>query len=245
MAYGVVYKILNTINGHFYIGITTKDIKYRLRMHFNEARSGTTYPLHRAIRKYGEEHFFIKSLYSCSTKEELKSTEKDYISVLKPYYNATKGGDGVFGYKFPREIVERIANSKRGKPGYWRGKNRSAETIEKIRKATLGRVGYWTGKKRDLATIEKIRKSKVGKPNPWMGTQLQHEKALKKLLAAAERRKKKCMCLSDGRHFNSAKEASLYYNISSSDISRVALGKRASAGSRKFPGGLKFKYMET
>lgn len=90
----IIYKITNKINGHFYIGKTSKSKEERIRRHFYNASYGSETHLYRAIRKYGEQNFFIEELENSIDKSNINEKEIYYISKLNPKYNMTSGGDG-------------------------------------------------------------------------------------------------------------------------------------------------------
>lgn len=97
-----VYKIINTVNGKSYIGIT-KNIESRFAFHrtrYNK-RTKKEYlekPLYKAFRKYGIENFKFLVLYEGLTLEDAKKKEVELIKKFKTLthengYNITKGGD--------------------------------------------------------------------------------------------------------------------------------------------------------
>lgn len=88
--YGRIYIIRNTINSKVYIGQTKVSLKLRFQNHLSAARNGKDYVIGKAIRKYGEENFYIELLKEC-TIEELNERERYWIS----YFNST---DNKFGY---------------------------------------------------------------------------------------------------------------------------------------------------
>ena len=88
--YGRIYIIRNTINNKVYIGQTKVSLKLRFQNHLSAARNGKDYVIGKAIRKYGEENFYIELLEEC-TIEELNERERYWIS----YFNAT---NNKFGY---------------------------------------------------------------------------------------------------------------------------------------------------
>lgn len=92
-----IYKIVNDINQHIYIGKTYRKIeerwkehcKDRYRLEFQER------PLYRAMNKYGIEHFHIELIEEVFT--DVEDREIYWISYYNSYkngYNATPGGDG-------------------------------------------------------------------------------------------------------------------------------------------------------
>lgn len=93
------YKITNLINGKIYIGQTKKTLEQRLRTHWYSANKGSTYTLHKAIRKYGIENFKIELLFEFTTRLECDIKEIELIaennSINKKIgYNSAKGGSG-------------------------------------------------------------------------------------------------------------------------------------------------------
>lgn len=88
--YGRIYIIRNTVNNKVYIGQTKVSLKLRFQNHLSAARNGKDYVIGKAIRKYGEENFYIELLEEC-TIEELNDREKYWIS----YFNST---DNKLGY---------------------------------------------------------------------------------------------------------------------------------------------------
>ena len=88
--YGRIYIIRNTINSKVYIGQTKVSLKLRFQNHLSAARNGKDYVIGKAIRKYGEENFYIELLEEC-TIEELNERERYWIS----YFNST---NNKFGY---------------------------------------------------------------------------------------------------------------------------------------------------
>ena len=98
MAVGTIYLIINKINGHKYVGQTTKGMNKRWAQHIQEANRMSPYPLHKAMRKHGNHNFMIKELEECDTKL-LNEREIHYIEKFNTFnsnegYNATSGGEG-------------------------------------------------------------------------------------------------------------------------------------------------------
>lgn len=93
--YGVIYKITNTTNGHFYIGQTKMQLASRWSKHKQDARAGKGWVLAAAIRKYGADAFTHEVLDSCVDRDALNLAEIRYIETLKPQYNSCAGGGGL------------------------------------------------------------------------------------------------------------------------------------------------------
>ena len=97
--FGRIYIIRNTINDKVYVGQTTKSVRLRFLNHLSAARRGKDYVIGKAIRKYGEENFYVETLEEC-LKSELNEREIYYIKFYnstnpKFGYNMSKGGNKV------------------------------------------------------------------------------------------------------------------------------------------------------
>jgi group I intron endonuclease len=139
---GIIYLITNVINGHRYIGQTVKTRDRRWSLHKAQARTKCTYPLYRAMRKYGFDNFKIETLATVSIeglknqKSLLNDLEKLLIKTFqtrtkyKHGYNASPGGDGPGS----------------GEEHPWHGKKHSEETKKKQSKTKLGPLNPMYGK---------------------------------------------------------------------------------------------------
>lgn len=128
-----IYIIKNKINNKVYIGLTIQGARTRYLHHLYEARSGSPFPIHRAIRKHGEENFDMEVLISVDAQEELKILEKAYIQEHRANnrqfgYNMTEGGDGTFGRLHSEETKELIRQKAKGR-------KMSEETKQRMREA--------------------------------------------------------------------------------------------------------------
>ena len=103
-----IYIILNKLNGHFYVGKSSNPT-YRFIKHKTVANnigkntSHKAFPIHYAIKKYGEENFEIHVIDEMGTNQDILLLEKHWISYFKPtytLYNATNGGD-----EMPRNCI--------------------------------------------------------------------------------------------------------------------------------------------
>lgn len=110
-------------SGKCYIGITCQDLEIRWGYH------GCKYTVLKkdgklkhpyfanAILKYGWDNFKHEILHTNLTKEEACAKEKEYIKHYKAggkSYNLTDGGEGIWGYKFTKEQIEKISEKCRG-----------------------------------------------------------------------------------------------------------------------------------
>jgi len=95
----LVYMAINIVNGKLYIGMTSKTVHKRAIEHRCEARRGSKYLLHKAMRKYGEENIKFIVLERCESYAAASKKEIEFIKGMKPEYNLTAGGEGQLGRK--------------------------------------------------------------------------------------------------------------------------------------------------
>ena len=121
-----VYQIINTINGHFYIGSTVRNFKERFKEHcrYYERYTQGSHPkwhviLWSAYDKYNIKNFKVNILEFLETKseEEILAREEFYINLLNPQYNIsrtpTSGGSPNLGRKFSEEWKQHIAEKSK------------------------------------------------------------------------------------------------------------------------------------
>jgi group I intron endonuclease len=232
----VVYVATNLVDGGEYVGVASHGVAKRRREHFCASRKGSMLYFHRAIQKHGQNNFRFVVLekhddYSVALKREM-----EIISERKPKYNLTLGGEGALGFKMPAEIVKRLAESRRGTVGYWRGKKRPEAATWLLRN---GPTRYWKGKKRSAETNEKISKTKTGvprKPPPEHALEVFRNN----MRRAAVARRRKVICLDDGLTFDSSVEAAKHYGFKSSSVNQVCDPRRP----QKSLFGKSFKYLD-
>lgn len=124
--YGIVYKIMNDVNGKVYVGQTIYSPEWRFDRHVSDAFGPRKLDTHfaRAIRKYGAEHFSITVLEECESKDKLTEAEYRWIvelDAVKSGYNETsakfKCGGNTYQSKTKRElrrISSKISKSNSG-----------------------------------------------------------------------------------------------------------------------------------
>jgi len=83
MAY--IYKIINKVNGKFYIG-STKDIDKRWYQHYFTLKNNCHYNTHlqNAWNKYGEDNFEFEVLEECEDAKQFE-IEQQYLDKYKPF----------------------------------------------------------------------------------------------------------------------------------------------------------------
>ena len=109
--YGVIYMIVNLLNGMRYVGQTRQPLKKRMYQH----AKANSY-IGNAIRHYGWKNFTVEVIEECETLEQLNERERfwiDYFDCKTPNgYNCTAGGDGLSSPS-AETIAKMKASSKR------------------------------------------------------------------------------------------------------------------------------------
>lgn len=131
-----IYKIVNKINGKFYIGSST-DIKRRYSRHLSDLKKNKhdNQHLQLAWNKYGPEVFLFEIYKVCEPQFLLEEEQKELnIWVGKnECYNMRKDAKCPIapGSKRPRWIVEKYSNSQRGK-SRWSEEQRKQMSIDRL-----------------------------------------------------------------------------------------------------------------
>lgn len=143
-----IYQITNTVNGKSYIGFTSKEIQERWSWHkYRSKQENHISILYQAIRKYGCDSFQIQVLEEgWDPQIGLKIREPYWISVLKPEYNMTSGGDGILGYTFSEESNLNKSIRQRG------SKHKHPRTSEQNFSNYLRNIGNCKGEPQPKAT---------------------------------------------------------------------------------------------
>lgn len=88
----IVYSIINTVTGDFYIGVTQgsrqKDLRVRIQKHFRRALTeNKDWIMCKSIRKYGPEQFHSQILEVVRGKNEAHKLEREMIEQYSPSLN--------------------------------------------------------------------------------------------------------------------------------------------------------------
>jgi|694.fasta_scaffold04367_20 group I intron endonuclease len=162
-----IYLITNFENKKQYIGITKFSITERFYQHTKRG-----FLLTEAIKKYGEDKFFIELIEEVDSAGRAYELEQYYIKEYNtkvPYgYNLTDGGDGIFGWEvteeYRQECSERVKQLHKEKKVGMYGKNHSDETKRKMSVASKGKSKPWLiGRKLSPESIEKLRQINLGR----------------------------------------------------------------------------------
>lgn len=206
----VVYKAVNLVNGHSYIGFTTQGLARREWQHRKDARCKKGgFRFHAAMRKYGQENFVFDLMADFAGDDELaKLYEREAIAKYKPEYNLSYGGDGGrlseetrakisaahmgrvgthLGKKFSEEHKKRIGDAQRGKPKpSLLGRRKSDEARKKTSASLMGHPGWNKGGTVSEETRQKISVANKGQV-PWI-LGMSHTDESKAKMSAARKR---------------------------------------------------------
>jgi hypothetical protein len=162
-----IYLITNLDNNKKYVGLTKFSITERFYQHVKRG-----FLLTEAIKKYGEDKFFIELIEEVDSAGRAYELEQYYIKEYNtkvPYgYNLTDGGDGIFGWEvteeYRQECSERVKQLHKEKKVGMYGKNHSDETKRKMSVASKGKSKPWLiGRKLSPESIEKLRQINLGR----------------------------------------------------------------------------------
>ena len=118
---GEIYIIKNDINNKVYIGQTTQGSKTRFKQHLKLLKTNSKQLIHKAIKKYGKEHFYFEVLEKDISVENLDEREEYWIKYFDSVnfgYNLCWGGKQsrkISKFKdmlmeFKEEIIDRYIN---------------------------------------------------------------------------------------------------------------------------------------
>src|SRR4030095_5213412 len=125
-----IYKILNLVNGKFYIG-SAVNVRIRWNHHLLQLRRGDHHSRHlqKAFYKYGESNFVLQIIECIPLRADLIPREQFWLDILKVYdaevgYNIHSNARSAFGVKRSVETRGKIRQAKLGKPSWNKGKRR-------------------------------------------------------------------------------------------------------------------------
>lgn len=113
-----VYRIRNKRNGKFYVG-SSIEIEKRLERHRRELEQGIHHCIYlqRAWNKYGADSFIFEIIHECSSEEEARSIEQQYLDKeTDNLYNISRkaaGGDLISYHPNKQNIIQKMAQSIR------------------------------------------------------------------------------------------------------------------------------------
>lgn len=159
MAYGYIYKIVNTINGTAYVGQTTSSISHRFRQHKHASMTHKTY-LYNAMRKYGVDNFKIEKIDTANSLEELNDKEIYWIKKLNTKipngYNILDGGDGIKGFHHSKETKMILKQKSTGNTNALGKHNISVVGKQNMLLAHKGKISPFKNKSHSIEAKQKL-----------------------------------------------------------------------------------------
>lgn len=224
--YGIIYRIVNKLNGNLYVGQTIKTLEERWYSHKKDAKR-KDYPLYRSIRKYGLRNFYIEQLDIANDQEELNTKEiyyTEYLNTMAPNGYNLKAGNGR-GY-LSDETKKKMSKpkSKRGKDHHCFGKKYSEETKKKMSDAAMGNKNHRFGVTPSKETRDKLSKSNQGNGNPLFGEK--HTTESKKKISISKTKKwVKILCHQNNVIYHSLNNAARALSVHPHSITQNLTGK--------------------
>ena len=232
-SYGFIYITTNCINGKMYIGQKRFSSGWKSYL-------GSGKIIKDAIKKYGRENFYKEIIDFADSIDELNKLEIHYIKLYDAinksnFYNIASGGKSGNNFvgkseKEMEEIGDKIRKRCSGQDNPNFGKKYSEKTKKKMKEAKLGK---YLGKDNPNYGNHKLE----GKNNPMFGKNHSDEAKNK----MSENRIGKCIgsdnvmarsviCITTGMVFDTAKEASDYYDANNVCICLCCRKKISFAG---------------
>lgn len=156
----IIYKIINKINGKFYIGKHSTN-------NLDDGYLGSGILIKKAIIKYGASNFLKEILFVYDNEEDALNKERELVTekIVKDIncYNLTLGGRGSFYHCQSDEIIAKRAKSKSGRKLTEEHKLKISKSIKKLKL------------KHSDEFKDKLRKRMAGENNPMYGKEVPQE----------------------------------------------------------------------
>lgn len=159
----LVYLVTNSVNGKVYVGITEQSLKTRWSRHLSDARNGSGFLLHRAIRKYGASAFTVDILARLDSREDAFWVETIAITAFNSLapngYNLTTGGDGPNALSEQSRLLRAEITRQRWQDTAWRksfsAKMKEVWANEEYRQTTVRKMSLsWNEDRKQQLTNE-------------------------------------------------------------------------------------------
>ncbi len=138
-----IYRIVNTITGHSYIG-STNDFKTRKNRHFYllSKNKHFNYKLQQAYNTYGKNALRFETIVICS-QELLFKKEQIFLDLLEPEYNISKNAEVPTsrGGRLPEVHKDKIRQSVKGYRHSQEAKEKMSEAKAKIHSGLVSPEG--------------------------------------------------------------------------------------------------------
>lgn len=240
-----VYLTTNLINNKKYVG--------QHKGTLTDSYLGSGVVLTKAIQKYGKENFNKTVLEICN-KGTIDEREKYWIAYYNAvqnddYYNQAEGGQGdgwkacqVYLQQHP-DIAKQLYKENGIRIQQWTNNHPDIKQ-QNIQKMLDGSKKYYTDNPEKRAEV--VQKMNKGKEKWQQEHPNEHQAQIDKWRAAGSKaNSKKIICLNTQEVFSSISEGARHYNTYESNISKVLLGERQSAGKHPITGEkLKWAYVD-
>jgi group I intron endonuclease len=168
-----IYKIVNTLNGKVYVGMTKKLNNKRFKQHICLSKGKSPQLLiQKKIKELGTKHFCFDIIFQTKNGEHAKEMESHFIleyNCLAPHgYNIHKGGNYSYVRNTPNELLQRMLNNNPGK---------TKESLEK--KTSVIQAKNVITNETLIIKDRKLFSEKYNIPYPSIGWAIQNEKTLK------------------------------------------------------------------
>jgi group I intron endonuclease len=180
-----IYRIVNILNGKYYIGSTSRGFRQRWWCHKGDLNKGIHRNSHlqSAWNKYGKENFLFEILMRCPP-EQCISLEQRYLDTMdwSQSYNIAKVAGSGLGVKLSPEVRRRMSEARIGKKTGPRspeaclnislghiGLKRSPEVCLAMSLKLKGRIGGHTGHLHTEDAKRRISEAHKGQPSKLKG----------------------------------------------------------------------------
>lgn len=163
----IVYRATNSVNGHTYIGFTTRGLKHREKHHRYVAKLGKGHLLQAALRKYGDDAISFEVMAEFEDRDLALIYEQEAIAKYKPEYNISLGGEGRTG-PMTEAHKQALSRANKGQGLGRKGTPHTEETKRRLREVNLGNKNMLGHKHTDEAKA-KISAINKGRPSPFKG----------------------------------------------------------------------------
>ena len=197
---GVIYRYKSP-SGKYYIGQTIEEEKRR-RVFLNINKKYGGKKIDNARKKYNPENFEYTVLMKITgdnpeeVKQYLNTLEIGFIRMYDSYntgYNSTEGGEGVTGFTFTEETIQKLKDSHKGQIAWNKGKIMSESTRKKIGLSKVGNKNM-LGHKHSEESKKRMSEHLKGKVPPNKGKPMSEEqknriKETKKFISGETRKR--------------------------------------------------------
>ena len=114
-ANGKIYKVLNSVDNEIYVGSTVEPLSARMAKHRAKIAAIPHYKLYQHMNNIGKDMFYIEliELCPCSSKEELRAKEGEWIRQVGALNSRIAGRDGKAWYADHKHDISQKAKQFR------------------------------------------------------------------------------------------------------------------------------------